>query len=158
MSEYPPLHCRAGRHGRVLAADTGSVLQRLELDVCLSAGAATGLQSGPSTQPAGHQTVTWQSAESCRHSHAAQDTRMTVSQCHPTITKALYLFPPSPSDNPHPHNVDWRQHKVRCEPPLAVTAAESDDTVWPGPGAASQRCHYYPEMCLLLQSVLSAAL
>ena len=83
MSEYPPLHCRAGRHGRVLAADTGSALQRPELDVCLSAGAvaATGL-CGPSTE-LGHQTVTWQSAERAADTRMQQDTPLTVSKCHP---------------------------------------------------------------------------
>lgn len=117
MSEYPPLHCRAGRHGRVLAADTGSVLQRLELDVCLSAGAATGLQSGPSTQhPA------WPSDCDLAVCREPADTLM-----QPRTLRCQSVIPPSPrlciadprlqvTIHTRPHIVDWRQHKVRCGP------------------------------------------
>lgn len=78
-----------------------------------------------------------------------QDTPMTrVSSRHPhgSVSPRLQV-----TILTRPHIVDWRQHRVRCLAPTGCdccSAAESDDTVWPGPGAASQRCHYYPEMCL----------
>ena len=101
MSEYSPLHCTGGRHGRVRAADTGSALQRPELDVCLSAGAATGLcrLSGP-----GHQTVTWQSA--ALQTLIMQDSPLTLADCHQRLILASWLGNLyhwlSPSNNSYP--------------------------------------------------------
>ena len=160
MSEYPPLHCRAGRHGRVHAADSGSALQRPELDVCLSAGAATGLCSQHWARPPDCDLAV------CRapaDTLMQQDTRLTLSKCQPAYHPIIMA--PSPSDTSYPHNVDWRQlisSKYNL-PPLALTAASGRHAgVWwqlsGAPGCISEVSLPRKCVCCSLQSVLSAAL